>query len=124
MQISSVMIVDDSDADQFINKDVIEEFDSSIVIYQAYDGQEALEQLEKLAQQPSLILLDINMPRMNGFEFLEEYSKREDKARVIAMLTSSDQVSDSQKALEYGCVDQYFLKPITVENLILLNAQE
>jgi len=59
-------------------------------VLQAYDGQEALEVLKDLDTQPDVIFLDINMPRMNGHEFLEEYSKWDKCSVVIIMLTSSD----------------------------------
>ncbi len=67
------MIVEDSESDQFISRMQIEEFHSTITILQAYDGREALEMLSKIDQQPDIILLDINMPRMTGLEFLKEY---------------------------------------------------
>ena len=50
------------------------------------------------------------MPRMNGLEFLEQYSQRENQTTVVAMLTSSDQPSDKETALSYSCVKDYFLK--------------
>lgn len=117
MDIRSIMIVDDSEPDQFLAESVIKKFDPSVKILQAYDGQEALEKLDAMEAQPSLILLDINMPRMNGFEFLEEYNKREEKAVVIAMLTSSDQNQDKLKATNFGCVQEYFIKPLQVKYL-------
>lgn len=112
MDISSIMVVDDSESDQFLTEAVINAFDESIEIFQAYDGQEALEQLDNMTSPPNIILLDINMPRMNGFEFLEEYSKRDYETKVIAMLTSSDQEQDKEKALQYGCIQEYFVKPM------------
>lgn len=120
MDISSIMIIDDSESDQFLARIVIEEFDPTIIIHQAYDGQEGLEKLDEMEEQPAIILLDINMPRMNGFEFLEEYSKREERAVVIAMLTSSEQELDKEKAKKYGCVKTYFSKPLTVNDLATL----
>ncbi|MGH1455235.1 MAG: response regulator [Alphaproteobacteria bacterium] len=117
MKITSIMVVDDNDGDHFLTQAIIEEFDSSIEIFQAYDGEEALEILDSMENQPSIILLDINMPRMNGFEFLEEYGKRENQSRVIAMLTSSDQGRDKEKAMTYNCVQKYFEKPLDIEDL-------
>lgn len=117
MEITSIMIVDDSESDQFLTGAIIEEFDPSITVFQAYDGEEALEKLGAMDEQPDFILLDINMPRMNGFEFLEEYSKQEKRARVIAILTSSDQDQDKEKAMVYNCVQKYFVKPLDVSDL-------
>ena len=117
MSISSIMIVDDSESDQFLTKIVIEKFDDSIEISQAYDGEEALEQLRAMDQQPEIILLDINMPRMNGFEFLEKYNSWEHRAKVIAMLTSSDQEKDQEQSKKFDCVKTYILKPLDFEDI-------
>lgn len=110
MKIRTAMIVDDSDSDQFLARARLLQFDPEMEIVQAYDGQEALEKLEDPDLNPDVILLDINMPRMNGLEFLEQYSQRENQTTVVAMLTSSDQPSDKETALSYSCVKDYFLK--------------
>lgn len=110
MKVRSAMIVDDSDSDQFLARARLLQFDPEIEIVQAYDGQEALEKLEDPDVKPDVILLDINMPRMNGLEFLEQYSQRENQTTVVAMLTSSDQPSDKEAALSFGCVKDYFVK--------------
>ena len=111
------MIIDDSDADQFLTEAIIKKTFLSIEIHQAYDGEEALETLDSMDKQPSLILLDINMPGMNGFEFLDEYSKREKQSKVIAMLTSSEQEQDKIKALQHECVHKYLVKPLGTGDL-------
>lgn len=110
------MIVDDSESDQYLTQVVLEEY-NNIHILQAYDGEEALQMLAELRQQPDVIFLDINMPRMNGFEFLEEYCKGSDYANIVAMLTSSDQEIDQERAMRYKCVKAYFTKPIDVDDL-------
>ena len=107
------MIVDDSTADQFIAKHVIKTFDPEIEILQAYDGREALDMLNTLKEgAPDVIFLDINMPRMNGHEFLEEYNKTDNMNAVIVMLTSSNQVTDKERACKFDCVKNYIEKPL------------
>ncbi len=113
----SVMIVDDSEPDQYLARDVIEEFDPAITIYQTYDGQEALEKLKDLAEQPDVIFLDINMPRMNGHEFLAEYSKWDTRSKIVIMLTSSEQERDKTKSKAYNSVVDYFTKPLSTDAL-------
>lgn len=117
MNIKSFMIIDDSEGDQFLAKDAIKHFDSNIEVLQAYDGQEALEILRGLPQQPDVIFLDINMPRMNGHEFLAEYETWENSTVVVIMLTSSDQERDREKSMAYRCVKQYFTKPLDSSTL-------
>lgn len=116
MIVSKIMIIDDSEPDQFLTKISIEKFDSTIEILQAYDGKEALESLKDENTQPDIILLDINMPVMDGHEFLEHYSKRENQQTVVIMLTSSDQKEDKEKSIVYDCVKQYFTKPVDVKD--------
>jgi len=110
MEIRKAMIVDDSESDQFLASNEIKRHDDNIEIMQAYDGVEALEMLAETDEKPDVIFLDINMPRMNGLEFLEEYSKLEDQSPVIAMLTSSNAQTDRERALKFDCVRDYFLK--------------
>lgn len=117
MSVKSVMIIDDSEMDHFLAKYMIEEYDPSIKIIQAYDGQEALEILKNLSSQPDVIFLDINMPRMNGHTFLEVYSNWEGHSESVIMLTSSNQAQDKEKSLAYQCVKKYCVKPITRSHL-------
>ena len=122
MKMSSIMIVDDSEADHFFTVAIIENFDPEIEIFQAYDGQEALDMLDEMTTPPDIILLDINMPRMNGFEFLEEYSTREKRGNVIAMLTSSDQQRDKEMVAKFDVVNMYFVKPLKEEDLLKIKS--
>ncbi len=120
MSLSCVMVVDDSEPDQFISKVMIEQHDSNITVLQAYDGQEALEVLDKSEIKPQLIFLDINMPRMNGHEFLAAYEKiPNNDASVIVMLTSSDQTKDVEGSAAYQSVKAHFAKPLDIAGLEL-----
>lgn len=117
MNISAVMIVDDSESDHYLIQLVLEEYDEKIEILQAYDGEEALQMLDTMERQPDVIFLDITMPGMNGFEFLESYSKREGQASAIGMLSSSDREGDRVRAIQYECVKAYFTKPVEITDL-------
>lgn len=115
MKIEKILVVDDSEADHLIYKITIQKHDPSIEVLSAYDGQEALEVLEN--EMPQCILLDINMPRMNGFQFLEEYSKKySDQHVIIAMITSSHNEDDRKRAMAFDVVQNYFNKPLTKED--------
>ena len=117
MNMSKIMIIDDSEADQFLALAIIEDLSIEIDVLQAYDGQEALKILDTIDNQPDVIFLDINMPVMNGHEFLVEYDKRETQTSVVVMLTSSYQEQDRQQSRAFECVKQYFTKPLELEDL-------
>ena len=119
MELRCVLIVEDSEADQFLTKLRIEEQWPETIILQAYDGQEALEVIQQGEYPPDLIILDINMPRMNGHEFLSVYDTlpNGEKRSVVVMLTSSCQQVDRDKAMRYDCVIDYFTKPLDAEDL-------
>lgn len=119
MTLQSIMVVDDADEDQFLNSMIIDEFDSDIEVLQALNGQEALNLIAS-GKKPDLILLDINMPVMDGFGFLDAFTQQygeQASAQVIVMLSSSGQTGDIRKAEAYACVKSYLLKPLTGEML-------
>lgn len=83
------------------------EFDGSIVVVgEANDGEECLEKIE--VSKPQVLLLDINMPKKNGIEVLEEIKKRNIDVKVL-ILTVHDEVEYLLKAVDIG-VDGYILK--------------
>ncbi len=115
-----ILIIEDSEADQFYNESVLKAIYEEIEIYKAYDGKEAIELLEQ-GVEPDVILLDINMPRMNGHEFLENYYQDSGKEiPVVVMLTSSDQQKDEEKTSRFNCVKDYFIKPLSPEKALHL----
>jgi CheY-like chemotaxis protein len=117
MKPQRVLLVDDSDADQFLAKATVERYDQNIEIIQAYDGAEALDILKAAEHPIDVIFLDINMPVMNGHEFLEEYSKQAKSTTIVVMLTSSDQEKDKERASAYECVKKYYTKPLDISDL-------
>ena len=116
MNIHSILVVDDDENDQFICEYIIRKYDPSIRILKAFDGAQALDILHR--ETPNAIILDINMPVMNGFEFLDRYAEEfEVHAPVVAMLTSSHLGKDRERAMQYAFVKSYFEKPLQADHL-------
>lgn len=126
--LNCILLVDDDEVSNYLNKLLIEKSEIDVHVEVALNGLIALEYLTSSGQyngntafpRPALILLDINMPRMNGWEFLDEYEKLDDEMKggiIIAMLTSSNNSDDINMALnEYG-LPAYIDKPLTLEKL-------
>lgn len=119
----SILLIDDNAADNRYNQIILEEMNIADKVEIAETGIEALEMLEdKDHPRPDLILLDINMPKMNGWEFLEAYKKlgaaNEDKSKnVVVILTTSMNPEDKAKADGLPNVAEFNSKPLTPEML-------
>ncbi len=121
MSVQSILIVDDSEPEQFFVRALIKKYDPEISVIDAFDGAEALAVLDAMGDMPDIIFLDVNMPGMNGFEFLAKYKEKyKQSASKVLMLSSSDQECDKQKALSYDFVKDYFIKPLTPQHLEVL----
>lgn len=110
-----VMLIDDSEADLLFTTIMLERSgeDYEVVAYES--PRAALLDLERGVRAVDLILLDINMPGMNGFEFLEAYERLRvgQRARaVVVMLTSSPDATDRERARAFASVRGYVTKPI------------
>jgi CheY-like chemotaxis protein len=97
-------------------------FCESIIVYN--NGQEALEGLILISESgqkiPPFIFLDLNMPIMNGWEFLEEFTKIPNnslKKTTIYIISSSVDPRDLERVKNYKAVNNYILKPITPTDL-------
>ncbi|MCK8523455.1 response regulator [Aquimarina sp. D1M17] len=96
-KIKHVLLVDDSDATNFFNKTILKKTECIEEVLVAKNGNEALEIL-KTARQPELIFLDINMPVMNGWEFIEEYQKIHfDNPPVIILMLGAELSTEEKK---------------------------
>ncbi len=99
----SVLIVDDSFLMRRIIRSIVEAHEQFNIVAEAADGIEALELLSE--EEPDIILLDIEMPKMDGIEFLRAASLMTD-AKVIVVSSVADlNSSEAQEALELGAVD-------------------
>ena len=123
MTLKTILLVEDSPDDQYISENMFRRVLGDVEVVCAFDGVEALELLASENFKPDVILLDINMPRMNGLEFLKTYGADADPSipPVVVMLTSSEQESDKTESLSYGCVKEYVLKPIRKQDIEMLS---
>ncbi|MFY8109293.1 MAG: response regulator [Bacteroidia bacterium] len=112
-----IIQVDDDYINNIANERLIKKLGISFESVNFLDPSEALEYLSKGDQQFDLMLLDINMPRLNGWEFLDKYKSIAGKFPIF-MLTSSLDPSDQRKALEHPLLTGFFVKPLTKEIML------
>ena len=118
------MLVDDDEATNFINEMVIKKADCAEQVHIAENGQQALDFLQESVggsyPHPELIFLDINMPMVNGWEFLEQYKKLDALQKgdiIIVMLTTSFNPYDQTKAEGMKEITGFRNKPLTKDVL-------
>lgn len=129
-KVKSILLVDDDHVTQFINRALIKKLKLCQDVKLAMNGEEAIHYLKLNCQQdhncPDLILLDLNMPVMDGFEFLHEYENffSEDKRKPkIVVLTTSSSPNDIKRIFKFSSVSDYLTKPLTEEKLGSIIAQ-
>ena len=120
-RIKSILLVDDNPADNLFHQLLIDEMKVTETLIAVEDGEEAIDYLRThLDNLPSLIFLDINMPRMNGWEFLDEYDSFPSSVKskiIIIMLSTSANPKDISRSQEYLTVSNFETKPLTKESL-------
>ncbi|CAH8286484.1 response regulator receiver domain-containing protein [Mariniflexile fucanivorans] len=111
-----ILLIDDNIIDNYINEFIIKKAQIAETITVKTSPVEALNYLKELTDDfPKLIFLDIKMPEMDGFGFLEAFNNfsEEQKGHTnIIMLTSSYNINDVQKANKNPYVKKYLLKPL------------
>ncbi|WP_339754230.1 response regulator [uncultured Winogradskyella sp.] len=127
-KIESIMLIDDNKIDLFINRKIIEKYNSDLPVNIFPNANLALNHLKRFEinnsdpsiKKPDVIFLDINMPEMDGFQFLDEFDKLtfiEKKPIEIYMLSSSASHNDIEKAKNNTKCKDYIVKPLTLKKL-------
>jgi len=127
MKFKKVMIVDDAEIDRYFAEKNMQKYNFAEEIITAESAIDALEYLsghkETNEDLPNLIFLDINMPEMSGFGFLDEYAKLSSSIKkkcIIIMLSSSLHPEDRERAESSPYVCRFLSKPLTADKLNLV----
>lgn len=133
-KINCILLIDDDETINFLHNDIIEEMEMADHVYTALNGQEGLDFLMNKGKftpvngqkfpRPNIIFLDINMPLVNGYEFLEKYKllPKELTADIVVMfVTTSNNQSDKEIVSREEVVQQFISKPLSID--ILKNIQ-
>lgn len=121
--INHVLLIDDDEVNNFINARLLRKLSVSENIKVSCNGAEGLRYLQQLPPHseafPDLLLLDINMPVMDGFEFLHQFSTMdfEGKRPVVIMLTTSSNEKDLYQVRQFAEVAGFLNKPLNEEKL-------
>jgi twitching motility two-component system response regulator PilH len=120
MAAGKILVVDDSPTELNLTKNALA--GKGFLIFTAVDGEEAL--LKAAAERPDLILLDVILPKKNGFQVCRQLKTAEDtKGIKIVLVTSKTQDSDRFWGLKQGA-DAYLTKPFREEDLLAIVAQQ
>lgn len=124
----AVMLIDDNSIDNFVNEKIIKTIGFASTVYvntSVLSSLEFLNNMEKIKKYspgmvPEIIFLDLNLPMLDGFQFLDEFEKfsAEFKSKIkIIILTSSINPNDVERSKGYESVVDYCYKPLTVKEL-------
>ena len=123
MNLFSVLIVDDNEDDRYLLKRDLDQTGLNLKVFEKKDGEDALEFFHNYEENrklhphifpPLVIFLDINMPKIDGFTFLKEFTLIRQqfslKSSIVIMFSSSERPEEREKALSYDFVSGYLTK--------------
>jgi two-component SAPR family response regulator len=116
--LDTILVVDDDKIYQLLCKQILRNAQVARNIESCLSAEEGIDLLKSGTHLPELIFLDINMPGMNGWDFLEAFKRLDEKIRSrvkIVMLSSSVFAADKIKAGTYQEVTDYVVKPLTIQ---------
>jgi CheY-like chemotaxis protein len=129
MSLKTIWVIDDDPIYQIIVNKIIKKSELFLSVSSFKNGKEAIDALKKSLEKeeilPSIILLDINMPIMDGWEFMEEMvvlKSQISEPIQIYIVSSSIALEDKNKAKNYSEIIAYLSKPIDPNDLILIAA--
>ena len=118
MKSLSILLIDDDEIERLKFKKVCNKFNSGNTISEAKNGEKALAILKSKLKKFDLIICDINMPRMNGLEFLKISKKDSNFKKIpIVIMSTSENKKDLKKCYDLG-ISGYFTKPLKYSEYI------
>ena len=131
MKKKKIWVVDDDNIYQIIIKKLIERSEMFSEISSFKNGKDAIAELynntKNIGGIPDIILLDINMPIMDGWEFMDELGVLKPKINaeiMVYIVSSSIAIEDKNKSKNYENILGYLSKPVTIDDLILIASRE
>jgi len=123
---ANVMLVDDNPMDNMVNGQLIDAtgFAKKCSVFESAPATLEFLKNAKAEELPEVIFLDIIMPGMDGFQFLDEFAKLDETIRnrcKIVLLSSSDSFKDLNRANKNKLVKKFLNKPLTIEMLAAIN---
>lgn len=109
------LLIDDDDIFNYLSKKILFKSDLANNIIDFTNAKSALEFIKTTDSKIDIILLDINMPIMDGYGFLDNFIKLDNKNISVYMLTSSIDDADMIRSLKYNCVKGFFSKPLSAK---------
>jgi len=111
-----IMLIDDNEATNYFHNLVITESGIDVKVLCFTYVEQALEKLNQESAKPGIIFLDINMPGMNGWDFMKEFEKlpaAQKKETSVVILTTSENPNDLAKGRKNPYIRGFLLKPLT-----------
>ncbi len=131
MKKKKIWVIDDDNIYQIIVKKIMERSEMFSEISSFKNGKDAIDELynssENIDAIPDIILLDINMPIMDGWEFMDELGVIKPKFNadiVVYIVSSSIAIEDKNKSKSHENILGYLSKPVTLDDLILIASRD
>jgi CheY-like chemotaxis protein len=131
----SFIVIDDAELDRYVTQKFLERINKDLIVTAFQSAEQALEIIRENKKEstllPTIILLDMQMPVMNGFKFVEEFEKLPPEIKknyviiILTILSVTSNPNEMYRILNYGSVNSIVEKPLTKEKLFsVLNQLE
>jgi DNA-binding NarL/FixJ family response regulator len=116
-----IVMIDDDEVMHFLFRVLLKKYKPELNLQTYSEAKKVLRLLEDNSFQGSVIVLDLNMPLMNGWQFLQELERLGQRIPVY-ILSSSDNADDKSRASEFRNVKGYFVKPLNIEHINIIES--